>query len=161
VKTNRLIPKWNAPDHGGSWTENHLRSGRKRSTYMQNYHDGAIKVANSAFYSNHVTTCGPIAASFICYKLANMQICCPISDKMVLSVVSACLIADYLYPNFLWKSFAFYLSLSVSFISTRLAQPYCMVFTSLSFACPINENNQRRTCNMYLHMHLDWNLAAF
>ena len=33
----------------------------------------------------------------------------------------------------------------------RLVQPYCIVYTSLSFACPINENNQRRTCNMYLH----------
>jgi len=22
--TNRLIPKWNAPDHGESWTENHF-----------------------------------------------------------------------------------------------------------------------------------------
>ena len=33
-----------------------------------------------------------------CYNLAtNMSICCPINDKMVLSVVSACLIADYLY----------------------------------------------------------------
>jgi len=69
---------------------------------MQNYHEGAIKVANSAFYLNHVTTYGPFAASFFCYKLAtNMLICCPISDKMVLSVVSACLIADCLYPNFL------------------------------------------------------------
>jgi len=29
--TNRLIPKWNAPDHGESWTENHLHSGRKRT----------------------------------------------------------------------------------------------------------------------------------
>ena len=58
-----------------------------------------------------------------------MLICCPISDKMVLSVVSACLIADYLYPNILRKPFAFYLSLSVSFISTSIAQPYCMVYT--------------------------------
>jgi len=72
---------------------------------MQNYHDGAIKVANSAFYSNHVTICGPIAASFFCYKLAtNMLIYCPINDKMVLSVVSACLIADYLYPTFFVKT---------------------------------------------------------
>jgi len=69
---------------------------------MQNYQDGAIKVANSAFYLNHVTTCGPIAAFFFCYKLAtNMLVCFPINDKMVLSVVSACLIADYLYPIFL------------------------------------------------------------
>jgi len=29
--TNRLIPKWNAPDHGESWTEIHLHSGRKRT----------------------------------------------------------------------------------------------------------------------------------
>jgi len=27
--TNSLIPKWNAPDHSESWTENHLHSGRK------------------------------------------------------------------------------------------------------------------------------------
>jgi len=68
---------------------------------MQNYYDGAIKVANSAFYSNHITTCGFITTSFFCYKWAtNMLICCPISDKMVLSIVSACLIAYYLYPNF-------------------------------------------------------------
>jgi len=67
---------------------------------MQNYHDSAIKVVNSAFYSNHVTTCGPIAASFYCYESAtSMLICCPKGDKMVLSVISACLIADYLYPN--------------------------------------------------------------
>jgi len=26
--TNRLIPKWNAPDHGEIWTENHMHSGR-------------------------------------------------------------------------------------------------------------------------------------
>jgi len=35
--TNRLIPKWNSPDHGESWTENHLHSGRKptcRTTMM-------------------------------------------------------------------------------------------------------------------------------
>jgi len=41
---------------------------------MQNYHDSAIKVANSAFYSNHVTTCGPTAASFFCYKLATSML---------------------------------------------------------------------------------------
>jgi len=29
--TNRLVPKWNSPDHGESWTENHLHSGRKRT----------------------------------------------------------------------------------------------------------------------------------
>ena len=90
-----------------------------------------------------------------------MLICCPLSDKMVLSVVSACLIADYLCPNFLWKLFALYLPLSVSFISTSLAQLYCMVYTALPFASPINENNQRRICNMCLHMHLDLYLAAF
>jgi len=28
--TNRLIPKWNALDHGESWTENHLHRGCKR-----------------------------------------------------------------------------------------------------------------------------------
>jgi len=28
--TNRLKTKWNAPDHGESWTENHLYGGRKR-----------------------------------------------------------------------------------------------------------------------------------
>jgi len=27
--TNRLTPKWNSPDHGESWTENHLHSGHK------------------------------------------------------------------------------------------------------------------------------------
>jgi len=27
--TNRLTPKWNAPDHGESWTENDLHSGHK------------------------------------------------------------------------------------------------------------------------------------
>jgi len=76
--------------------------------YMQNYDDSAIKVANSAFYSNHVTTCGPIAASFFCYKSAtDMLICCPIGDKMVVSVVPACLIADYLYPNFCESSLHF------------------------------------------------------
>jgi len=42
-----------------------------------------------------------------------------------------------------------------------VAQPYYMLYTSLSFAFPINENNQRRTYKMYLHMHLDLNLAAF
>jgi len=26
--TNRLISKWNAPDHSESWTENQLHSGR-------------------------------------------------------------------------------------------------------------------------------------
>jgi len=160
---NRHLLKWNAPDHGESWTENHLHSGRKRicrTTMMVPLNwQGKLR-----FFSNDVTTCGPIAASFFCYKLAtNMLICCLISDKMVLNVVSACLIADYLYPNLLWKPFAFYLSHSVSFISTSLAQPYCMVYTSLSFAfaCPINENNQRRTCDMYLHIHLDLNIAAF
>jgi len=131
---------------------------------MQNYHDGAIKVARQT--QHFIRTMSPPAdllqPPFFCYKLAtNRLICCPISEKMVLSVVSACLIVDYLYPNFLWKPFAFYLSLSVSFISTSIAQPYCMVYTSLSFVCPINENNQRRTCNMYLHIHLDLNLAAF
>ena len=39
---------------------------------MQNYYDGAIKVANSAFYSNHITTCGFITTSFFCYKWADM-----------------------------------------------------------------------------------------
>jgi len=29
--TNRLIPKWNAPDHSESWTENHLHSEHKRT----------------------------------------------------------------------------------------------------------------------------------
>jgi len=42
---------------------------------------------------------------FFCYKLAtNMLICCPVSDKMVLSVVSACLIAGYLYPKIFVKT---------------------------------------------------------
>jgi len=27
--TNRLIPKWNALDHGESWTENHWHRGHK------------------------------------------------------------------------------------------------------------------------------------
>jgi len=41
----------------------------------------------------------------LCYKLAtNILVCCPISDKLILSVVSACLIADYLYPNFFVKA---------------------------------------------------------
>ena len=155
------IPKWNAPDHGESWTEKHLHSGRKRTcrtTLMVPFKcQGKLSILFEPCY--HLRT---YCSLLFCYKLAtNMLICCPISDKMVFSVVSACLIADYLYPNFLWKPFAYYLSLSVSFISTSLAQPYCMVHTALSFACPINGNNQRRTCNMYLHMYLDLNLAAF
>jgi len=32
--TNRLMSKWYAPDHGESWTENHLHSGRKCRTTM-------------------------------------------------------------------------------------------------------------------------------
>jgi len=62
-------------------------------TYLQNYHDSAMKVANwqkrqTALYSNHVTTCGPIAASFLCYKSAtSMLICCPTGDKMLFQPV--------------------------------------------------------------------------
>ena len=160
LEKNRLIPKWNSPDHGENWTENHLHSGRKpicRTTMMV-----PLKWHTQHFIRTMSPPADLLQPPFFCYKLAtNILICCPINGKMVLSAVSACLIADYLYPNFLWKPFAFYLYLSVSFISTSLAQPYCMLYTPLSFACPINENNQRRTCNMYLHMHLDLNLAAF
>jgi len=54
-------------------------------------------------------TCGRIAASFFCYKLGtNMLICCPIINKMVLSVVSACLIADYLPYLFAYKTIRLY-----------------------------------------------------
>jgi len=110
--------------------------------------------AHSAFYSNHVTTCGPIAASFFCYKLAtNMLICCPINDKMVLSVVSACLIADYI--QFFYESRLHFTCLfqchSFPQVWHNLTAWY--IPTSLSFACPKNENNQRRTCHMYLHLH--------
>jgi len=62
--TNRLTPKWNAPDQGENWTENHLHSGHicRTTTIVQNNHDSAR--AKSVFYSNHVTTCGLLAASF-------------------------------------------------------------------------------------------------
>jgi len=137
--TNRLIPKWNGPDHSESWTENHLHSGRQRTcrTTMMVPLKWQGKLSIVFEPCHHLRT---YCSFHFCYKLAtNMLICCPISDKMVLIVVSACFIADYLYPNFLWKPFAIYLSLSVSFISTSLAQPYCMAYTSLSFACPTNE----------------------
>jgi len=97
--------------------------------------------------------------SFFCYKLAtNILICCPISDKMVLSAVSACLIADYLYSHFFVKAVC---NLLVSFSLIHFHKSSStLLHGPLSFACPINENNQRRTCNMYLHIHLDLNLAA-
>ena len=145
------------------WELNWKPFAQRTQTYVQNYHDSAIKVSNWAFYSNHVTTCGLIAASFFCYKSAtSMLICCPIYDKMVLSAVSACLIADYLYPNFCKSSL--HLLVFCSLIHFHKSSPtllHGIDYTSLSFACPINENNQRRTCNMYLHMYLDLNLAAF
>jgi len=134
----RLISKWNASDHGESWIENHLHSGHKRTCRTTMMVPLKWQGKRSILFEpcHHLRS---YCSFLFCYKLAaNMLICCPISDKMVLNVVSACLIADYLHPNFLWKPFAFYLSLSVSFIFLSLAQPYCMVYTSLSFAFPIN-----------------------
>jgi len=63
--TNKLRPKWNAPDHGESWTDNHLHSGRKRTVHAElPWWCRQSGKANSAFYSSHVTTCRPITASF-------------------------------------------------------------------------------------------------
>jgi len=41
------------------------------------------------------------------------------------------------------KAVLFNLSLSLSVISTNLAQPCCKKCTSLSFVCPIKENDHR------------------
>ena len=67
---------------------------------------------------------------------------------MVPNVILASVIACYLYVSFLWKQCAFYLSLSVSVISTSPVQLCCKKYTSLSFACPINENDQKQSCRL-------------
>jgi len=62
---------------------------------MQNYHDSAIKVVNQHFIQN-MSPPADLLQLLFCHKSAtSMLICCPIRNKMVLSVVSACLIADY------------------------------------------------------------------
>jgi len=65
--------------------------------------------------------------------------------------------------NFFVKA-GFILLVSFSLIHFHKSSPtllHGIAYASSSFACPINENNQRRTYNMYLHMYLDLNLAAF
>jgi len=95
VKTNRFILKWNAPDHGESWTENHLHSGRKRPCKT------TMMVPLKWQTQHFIPTISPPADLLqLPFFAINGLICCPISDKMVLSIVSACLIAYYLYPNF-------------------------------------------------------------
>jgi len=67
--TNRLIPKWNSPDNGKSWTENHLHSGRKptcRTNMMgplkwQTQHFIRIMSPPSFFALNWRPTCWYVA----------------------------------------------------------------------------------------------------
>jgi len=54
-----LLLKRKVPDHGQSQRENRFHS----KTRLLDYHDSAANVANSAFYSNHVTASRPIATS--------------------------------------------------------------------------------------------------
>ena len=53
--TTRLLLKRKVPDRGQSQRANHLHS----KTRLPDYHDSAANVANSAFYSNRVTTNRP------------------------------------------------------------------------------------------------------
>ena len=57
--TTRLQLKRKVPNRGQSQRENHLHS----KTRLHDYRDSAANVANSAFYSNHVTASRPIATS--------------------------------------------------------------------------------------------------
>jgi len=50
-----LLPKRKVSDRGQSQRENHLHS----KTRTLDHHDSAANVANSAFYSNRVTTNRP------------------------------------------------------------------------------------------------------
>jgi len=54
-----LLPKRKVPNHGKSQRENHSHS----NTHLLDHHNSAANVTNSAFYSNRVTTSGPIATS--------------------------------------------------------------------------------------------------
>ena len=58
-KVQPLLPKRKVLDHGQSQRENHSHS----KTRLHGYHDSAANVANSAFYSNRVTTSRPTATS--------------------------------------------------------------------------------------------------
>ena len=156
---------------------------------MQNYRDGAIKVASQT--QHFIRTMSPPAdlLQLPFFAMDWRPTCWYVAQQMTkwwsvlfqhvwlqiiyiqIFVKAVCILVGFYYKHFRLEhlSISAYSELvsfslihfSVSFISTSLAQPYCMAYTSLSFACPINENNQRRTCNMYLHIHLDWNLAAF
>ena len=54
-----LLLKQKVLDHGQSQRENHLHN----KTRLHDSQNSAADVANSAFYSNHVTTSRPIATS--------------------------------------------------------------------------------------------------
>jgi len=56
-----LLLKREVLDHVQSQRKKHLHSDSK--TRLHGYHDSAANVANSAFYSNHVTISRPIATS--------------------------------------------------------------------------------------------------
>jgi len=58
-KGQPLLLKQKVPNHGQNQRENRLHS----KTRLQDYHDSAANVANSAFYSNRVTTSRPTATS--------------------------------------------------------------------------------------------------
>jgi len=58
-KVQPLLLERKVPDRGQSQRENHLHS----KTRLLDYHDSAANVANSAFYSNRVTTSRPTATS--------------------------------------------------------------------------------------------------
>jgi len=74
-----------------------------------------------------------------CYEMA------PNKLKMMPNVVSVVLIPVYPDMNFWGNRFPFYFSPSISVICTSLVQPCSKKYTSLSFASPINENDQRRS----------------
>jgi len=54
-----LLLKRKVPDRGQCQHENHLHN----KTCLPDYHDSAANIANSAFYSNRVTTSRPTATS--------------------------------------------------------------------------------------------------
>ena len=60
-----LLLKQKVPDCGQTQHENHLHS----KTGLLDYHDSSANVANSEFYSNHVTTSRPIAISHFQTKI--------------------------------------------------------------------------------------------
>jgi len=55
MKSATTTTKTKGADHGQSQHENHLHS----KTCLHGYRDSAANVANSAFYSNHVTASRP------------------------------------------------------------------------------------------------------